>query len=68
LLGVQNPLIAKKKALKLALDQLDNGEVDSHPLLMDILEKPIPETLTNLPKSAVLKVWHSVLIGFVLSL
>lgn len=56
LLGVQNPLIAKKKALKLALDQLDTGEVDSHPLLVDILEKPIPETLTNLPKSAVLKV------------
>jgi len=55
LLGVQNPLIAKKKALKLALDQLDNGEVDTHPLLMDILEKPIPETLTNLPMSTVLK-------------
>jgi hypothetical protein len=54
LLGASNPIIEKKKALIDALDQIDSGS-QSHPLLEEILQFPIPQEISSLPKSAVLK-------------
>jgi hypothetical protein len=54
LLGASNPIIEKKKAFIEALGQIDGGS-QSHPLLEEILQLPIPQEISNLPRSAVLK-------------